>query len=288
MTNMVFDARALPPAPAYSGTGTWADLTGTMTNISGRGWDVPASVKQRSMEGYEAEARSAGVVVTGLPARIPNTVWGGVANEDVQSCAELDPGARVWFGAVDHAHDPLLAGGLAERGARGIVVEPFLSATPTHVDDPSVDVLYDTCQSLGLPALVMLGGELGDDGTWCDPARIDRVAARFPRLRLVVVHAGWPYTQAMLGVAYRRTNVWLMPDVYFPGLPGETDLVLALRTFLRDRCIYASSYPYCPHSPQLQRIRALGLGHQAERSFLYDNAARLFGVPDVPTLAERK
>jgi len=89
----------------------------------------------------------------------------------------------------------------------------------------------------------------------------------------------------MVGVAYRRPRVWLLPDVYFPGLPGEAELVLAMRTFLRDRVIYGSGYPFCPQSEQLAAIERLGLPETCLSAFLYSNAARLFGVPQTTSLA---
>ena len=279
MNGSVFDARALPPAEAFAETSTWRHPAQLARNIVARGWTSTPSIQSGSMELFEAERVAAGVEVTGLPARMANEAWGGASNEAVRALVDEEPLSRIWYAAVgkDTSPDEILT--LARLGARAIVVEPFLFTAALQIDDPAVDPLYDVAQALELPALVMIGGEYGDDISWCDPVRIERVAQRFPRLDIVIVHAGWPSIQATLAVAYRCPRVWLLPDVYFPGLPGQVDLVLALRTFLRDRVIYGSGYPYCPHVQQLKAIRALKLPEDIESAFLFDNAARLFGLP---------
>ncbi len=275
----VFDARALPPAEAFAGTSTWRGPDQLAANLAARGWTPTPSISSASMELFEAERIAAGVNVTGLPARVPNAPWGGASNEAVRALVAADPLSRIWFAAVGGDESPEEIESLAGQGARGIVVEPFLFGPALQLDDATVDPLYDSIQALGLPVLVMLGGEYGVDVSWCDPVRVERVAQRFPRLDMVIVHAGWPVIQATLAVAYRCPRVWLLPDVYFPGLPGQADLVLALRTFLRDRVMYGSGYPYCPHAQQLEAIRSLGLPDDIESGFLFDNAARLLGLP---------
>lgn len=280
----IFDARAMPPASVYRDTSTWKDPQATADNVRARGWTPAPSSLAVSLGAFEVERAEAGVVVIGLPARVPNGLWGGATNHGVCELAAQDPASRIWYAAVDYMEPVAAVADAVEQGARGIVVEPYLSAVPAHVDDEAVNPIYDAAQSLGVPVLVMLGGEYGKDLSWCDPARVERVAARFPELDVVVVHTAWPLVQEMVGVAYRQPRVWLLPDVYFPGLPGEADLVLAMRTFLRDRVIYGSGYPFCPHGEQLAAIRALDLPAACLSAFLYANGARLFGLPEpVPT-----
>lgn len=276
----IFDARVMPPAPAYSDTSSWRKPGATAANVRSRGWAPPASLLTASMSMFEQECGDSGIVAMGLPARISNHVWGSAPNDAVRDLAEEDMGSRIWYAALDHLEPPDRVAEAVSQGARGLVVEPFLSATPAHIDDVAVDPMYDAAQALGVPVLVMLGGEYGLDLTWCDPVRIERLAARFPQLDIVVVHAAWPLVQAMVGVAYRQPRIWLLPDVYFPGMPGQYDLVLAMRTFLHDRVIYGSGYPFCPQGEQLAAIAALDLPPTCQAAFLYSNAARLFGTPD--------
>lgn len=275
----VFDSRVLPPAEAFIGTTTWKDPARLAENTRARGWPLAPSARAVSTDLLECELAAAGVDVIGLPARRPNPTWGGASNEAVRALVDQAPDSRIWYAAIDQStgHDGIEA--LAQQGARGVVLEPYLFDQPLQVDDPALSPIYEAVDESGLPVLMMLGGEYGTDLDWCDPIRVERVAHQFPGLDIVIVHAGWPLMQAMLAVAYRCPRVWLLPDVYFPGLPGQDDLVLAMSTFLRDRVIYGSGYPYCPHAAHLASIRALNLADHVRSAFLFDNAARLFGLP---------
>lgn len=272
----IIDARARPPLPAFLPDRTYTNLRRTLANVRARGWVPTPSMAAPDLDGYRAECAAAGIVRAGIPARVPNRWWGGQGNEPVfQACA--DP-----FYFAYAAVDPFLPGaaegiaGLADRGARGIVLEPGIADEPSYVDDPSIDAVYEACQALEIPVLLMGGGETGPDLSFSDPVRFERVAVRFPRLTLVNVHGGWPHAQAALGVAFRRANVWLLPDVYFPGLPGETDYVLAMRTFLADRFLFATGYPFCPVGATVERYLSFGIDEQILQKVLYANAARLF------------
>ena len=60
----------------------------------------------------------------------------------------------------------------------------------------------------------MAGGNGGPDLSYSDPVHVDRVAADFPALPIVVSHGGWPWVHQILHVAYRRQNVHVSPDMY--------------------------------------------------------------------------
>jgi catechol 2,3-dioxygenase-like lactoylglutathione lyase family enzyme len=81
-----------------------------------------------------------------------------------------------------------------------------------------------------------------------------------------------------LGVAFRRTNVWYLGDVYFPNLPGEPDVVLAMRTFLQERFLFSTGYPFCPLKAVVDRYLGFGLPDRVLENVMGLNAARLFGL----------
>ncbi|MEV7232166.1 amidohydrolase family protein [Polymorphospora sp. NPDC051019] len=276
----IIDARSRPPVPAFLADRTYVNLDRTLRNVRARGWQPTASMREPSLMGYLAECADAGIVRAGLPARVPNRWWGGQGNEPVFDACAQHPDFFFPYAAVD----PFAVGAaeeiarLRERGARAVVLEPGIADEPAYVDDPAIRPVYEACQAIGLPVLLMGGGETGPDLTFSDPARFERVAIDFPDLPLVNVHGGWPLTQAALGVAFRRPNVWMLPDVYFPGLPGEPDYVLAMRTFLADRFLFATGYPFCPVDATVRRYLSFDLPGDVLANVLYGNAARLFGL----------
>ena len=138
--------------------------------------------------------------------------------------------------------------------------------------------MCEACLGAGLPLLIMAGGEAGPDLSYGDPVLLDRLAIRHPQLQIVNVHGGWPLVQGALGVAFRRKNVWYLGDVYFPNLPGEADIVLAMRTFLQERFLFSTGYPFCPLKDGRRPLPRLRPARRRAREGDGRNAARLFGI----------
>jgi predicted TIM-barrel fold metal-dependent hydrolase len=277
----IIDARSRPPIEAFLGDRTYSsNLFGTVANVRARGWDPPASLEHRSLDLFWAETAEAGIDLACLPARVPNRWWGGAGNDPVFAACE-DEDRFLAYAALNPYDDPGAAdavAGLKERGAIGIVVEPGIADEPAYVDDPRIDPLCEACLGADLPLLIMAGGEAGPDLSYCDPVLLDRLAIRHPELQIVNVHGGWPYVQEALGVAFRRKNVWYLGDVYFPNLPGEADIVLAMRTFLQDRFLFSTGYPFCPLNDIVDRYLGFGLPDDVLENVMGGNAARLFGI----------
>ncbi|OGA67679.1 MAG: hypothetical protein A3G81_11090 [Betaproteobacteria bacterium RIFCSPLOWO2_12_FULL_65_14] len=110
------------------------------------------------------------------------------------------------------------------------------------------------------------------------PKHIQRVAADFPRLSIVVGHGCWPFTNEMLGVAYRHENVFVSPDAYL-FMPGSEVFVEAAKGFLQDQLLYGSAYPVRELDVCLDLFLALNLPDGIYSKTLGRNAARVFGLP---------
>jgi hypothetical protein len=276
----IVDARSRPPLEAFLGDRTYAGLEGTVANVRARGWEPPPSLEARDLGLFHAEMDEAGIARAGVPARVPNRWWGGTGNDGVLAACAGEP--RLFaYAALNPYDDPTAADavpGLKERGAVGIVVEPGIADQPAYVDDPRIDPLCEACRGAGLPLLIMAGGEAGPDLSFCDPVLLDRLAVRHPELQVVNVHGGWPYVQEALGVAFRRKNVWYLGDVYFPNLPGEADVVLAMKTFLQERFLFSTGYPFCPLKAVVDRYLSFGLTDAVLENVMGGNAARLLGI----------
>ena len=276
----IVDARSRPPIEAFLGDRTYAALEGTVANVCARGWEPPPSLEARDLDLFFVEMDAAGIAAAGVPARVPNRWWGGTGNDGVLAACADEPRFFA-YAALNPYDDPAAAdsvSSLKERGAVGIVVEPGIADEPAFVDDPRIDPLCEACLGARLPLLIMAGGEAGPDLSFCDPVLLDRLAARHPELQIVNVHGGWPYVQEALGVAFRRRNVWYLGDVYFPNLPGEADVVLAMKTFLQERFLFSTGYPFCPLRAVVDRYLSFGLPDDVLENVMGGNASRLFGI----------
>ena len=276
----IIDSRARPPIEGFLADRTYANLERTVGNIENRGWQAPKSLLERSLSEYRRESQEAGISLAGVPARAPNRWMGGKGNAPVFEACDQSNGFFMPYAAVDptsaDAADSIEE--LKVQGAVAIVFEPGVADEPTYIDDPGISEVYESCMAAELPALVMSGGEAGPDTSYSDPVRLDRIAQRFPDLKIVNVHGGWPNVQGALGVAFRRPNVWMLPDVYFPGLTGEADYVVAMKTFLQDRFLFATGYPFCPIKATVDRYLRFSLSESVIQKVFRGNAVRLFGL----------
>lgn len=231
------------------------------------------------MSDYFAECAAAGVVGAALPARTPNASWGGTGDAAVVRAIAEKPEFFVGYGALDcSVPNPQQVVTLAASGLVGAVFEPFLANRPRHVDDALFSEMLEACADHEIPVLIMSGGEL--EAGYGSLGRIARLARSHPKLSIVIVHGGWPRSQDAIQVAFQNANVWLMPDLYFPNLPGEADYLLALRTVLAERMLYGSAFPYTPVADHVARIRTLVADESVLARFFYQNAIDLFRLHD--------
>ncbi|HEX9164181.1 MAG TPA: amidohydrolase family protein [Thermoanaerobaculia bacterium] len=149
-------------------------------------------------------------------------------------------------------------------------------------DLPQVAEIYRECETRGVPVMFHTGTSIFPKArnVYADPMPIDDVAIDFPKLRIILAHAGRPlYGETAAFLARRHRNVHL--DL--SGIPPKALLkyVPRLRD-LADKALWGTDWP----SPgvvsirrNIEEFRALGLGEETERKILWDNATRLLPSP---------
>ena len=140
--------------------------------------------------------------------------------------------------------------------------------------------IYRECEERGVPVMFHTGTSIFPKArtVFADPMPIDDVAIDFPKLPIILAHAGRPlYGETAFFLARRHPNV----NIDVSGIPPKT----LLRYFPRlaaiaDKVLWGTDWP----SPGVISIRkniadfrALGLGEEVERKVLWENATRLFG-----------
>lgn len=284
----IIDFRLRPPLRAYRERDvmyTQPDRTAELAKQCGM---QPTPVlKTKNVDDTLAEMDAAGITVGVVPARRGSKLHGGsVTNEEVASFVGSTGGRFVGCAALDLGspeESAAEASALAGRPEfRGFMIEPGLADIPTRPDDPSLYPMYDVAQSLGRPLSISFGGNAVPDVAFSDPVSIDHVARDFPRLDIVIAHGAWPWVHQILHVAHRRRNVYLEPGHYVFGFAGWRDYVDAGNTYLSDRLLFASTYPYLPLAAAVRRYETLFearalpaiLGGNARRLLRLDDAAR--------------
>jgi len=282
---MVLDARVRPPFQEFTSLSIFSAAERSGMTASGvREW--PKSVLEHSFEALLAELDAAGVTKAVVHGRQAGKLFGSVSNDTVAQIRTVAPD-RFWLlGGVGHgsALDMLKEARRCQSflALDGIVLDPGWLDAPRRADDAVFYPVYAYCEENASPVFVTLGIFSGPDLSYSDPAAIQRVAADFPDLRIVVTHASWPWTRHIAGVMLRHRNVWVIPDFYMnvPLMPGQNDYVEIANSFLGGRMLFASAYPGCPVGEAIESFKSLPIDAHAAEAILNANLLDLFGSPD--------
>lgn len=196
----------------------------------------------------------------------------------LQFCLQITTPRLHPFASM-HPEDPLAlerVDRVAEAGLKGIKLHPYYQRF--LVDEPRVFPLYERIRDRGLLLLLHTGYDLGyplDD--MADPARVARVAAAFPDLRLVTSHlGGWKdwdrVEQHLIGRPVYMDLSYALP---FLGPERARRLLLAHPP---ERLLFGSDSPWADAGATLRDLVELDLGDRLMRQICFDNAARLLGI----------
>jgi uncharacterized protein len=140
-------------------------------------------------------------------------------------------------------------------------------------------VLYEACEAEKVPVMVHTGTSIFPNARnkFGDPMDIDDVAVDFPKLPIVVAHAGRPlWMETAMFLVRRHPNVHL--DL--SGIPPKKLLeYLPELEKVSDRAMFGSDWPG-PMVPSMRQnaldLYALEISGGAKRKVLFDNARRLY------------
>ncbi len=135
--------------------------------------------------------------------------------------ASVYMGSVIYFGAVSPVEPErsklYIERGVLRRNLKGITIRPFRHITPAS--DESWFPIYDICQQLNIPVYVESGLNY-----WADcpmdvghPSHVDKIAGRYPKLKFIIGHCGWPWTNDAVAAALRHPNVFIDISGYRPG-----------------------------------------------------------------------
>ncbi len=235
-------------------------------------------VRSRTPEGFVAEIRESGISAAVVVGRETPALT--VSNDRIYDLTSRYD-ELVGIGSVNP--QVRSAGGTAveirramnELRLAGINIEPGFGAPPLKADDSVLFPVYETCSDLGVPVCLM-SGPTSPGLELTDPAPVGRVAAAFPDLRIVCYHGFYPYTNEMIGIAFRYENVFVVPDMYI-FLPGGRLYVEAGNGFMREQLLFGTSYPFRAMKQTVDDFIALGWRDDVLDLVLHKNAERVLG-----------
>ncbi len=162
-----------------------------------------------------------------------------------------------------------------ELGFIGIrIVQWYWNLPPTH---RYYYPIFAECVKLDIPVCL----QVGHTGPLCpsEPGRpipyIDEAALDFPELKIVCGHIGYPWTQEMIAVATKHTNVFIETSAYIAKrFPAE--LVDYMKRNGKKKVLFGTNYPMLTAERCLEDLDSLKLDKEVKSLFLYENARRIF------------
>lgn len=277
---MIVDFRLRPPVGGFLDTLMYSAGERRDGFTRTVGFEPSPAAQQQSMELLLQEMDAAGVHKGVVVGRLAGTL-GSVPNADVQRIVAEHPGRFIGAASIDPTSRKGACATIDQAlrdGFKLINIEPGSYPVPMYADDRRLYPIYAHCEDVGVPVIMMVGGTAGPDLSYSDPIRTDRVLADFPQLKVVVAHGGWPWVNEILHIAFRRTNLYLSPDMYFSRMPGWEEYVRAADSFLADRMLYASSFPFCPVKDYKTWFERLPIKPENLAKVMGGNACRLLGL----------
>jgi predicted TIM-barrel fold metal-dependent hydrolase len=166
--------------------------------------------------------------------------------------------------------DAALRRSVSELGFRGVKLHP--TTTLAHpAGEPTVKLMRG-CGDLGVPVLFHCG-----DDPYTTPQAIAAGAAMAPETVVVLGHmGGYFHVDEAIAAAERLDNLILETS----AMPYPAKIAEAVRRVGQERVVFGSDGPGCNPALEVEKVRMLGLGAEAERAVLGGNAARLLRLPD--------
>jgi len=200
-------------------------------------------------------------------------------NDQVAEFVRKHPGRFVGVAAVN-LENPVEATRELDRavrqlGFKALRVVPWLWSRPPN--DKFYFPLYVKCIELDIPFCTQVGhtGPLMPSETGRPVPYLDEVALVFPELKIVAGHIGHPWTDEMIGVAWKHENVFIDTSAYLPRYYPK-QLLHYLQTYGKDKVLFGTNYPQLRFDRCTAQVEELGLPDKVRAKFLTENARRVF------------
>lgn len=237
------------------------------------------------MEGIPLEwtimAMDQGQVSKGLLCSWYSPLGDLISNEEVAAFIKQYPDRFVGIASVP-LNKPMQA--LAEfrrcikdldfKGLR--IVQWLWNLPPTHA---YYYPLFAACVEMNVPVCLQVGhtGPLMPSEVGRPIPYIDQIAIDFPDLKIVCGHIGYPWTTEMIAVATKHTNVYIDTSAYTAKRYPQ-ELVDYMKKHGQHKVLFGTNYPMITPTKCLEHLDNLELSPEVSRKFLFENAARVFGI----------
>lgn len=218
------------------------------------------------------------------------------SNSEVAEYTRLHP-TRIHGIASVNLLDPIAAITeldyyVKKEGFKGLRIVPWLWDLPPT--DAHYWPLYAKCVELDIPFLSQVGhtGPLCPSEVGRPIPYIDAVALKFPALKIICGHIGYPWTAEMIAVAWKHENVFIDTSAYLPKYyPPE--LIHFANTTGQKKILFGTNFPQLSWAKcvdqaahYLQGTSKAALRAHAIEDFMGGNARRVLKLCDAGKVVE--
>jgi predicted TIM-barrel fold metal-dependent hydrolase len=245
----------------------------------------------RDLDEFVAALDSAGVRASALHNFDEETTTDAQAipNDKVAEIVQKYPGKFIGFAGVDphkgKAAVEEIDRCVNELGLSAVGLRPFMH--DMYANDPKYFPIYERCEQLGIPIWIHTSANWTTKRRmdYGRPIYLDDVCIKFPNLKLIAGHGGWPWVNEMVALAWRHENLYLDISAYRPknfAKPGSGwEMLLHFgNTTIQDKVLFGSDWLNLGlHiSKVIEEVRSLPLKPEVIEKWLSKNAERVFGM----------
>ncbi|HXZ94627.1 MAG TPA: amidohydrolase family protein, partial [Dehalococcoidia bacterium] len=239
---------------------------------------------QRTIQDIIHDMDDAGVEKACIVAMDLSTHYGVelVTNEDVARIASAYPDRFIPFASVDPSMGRLavdkLVHAVKNLGCRGLKLVPPVQ----HFDfsDPKHFPLWETALELNIPIWTHASHQIShpdSDARLGHPMLLEPVTLRYPDLRIILGHCGFPWPWDTWSLVVRHANVYVDISAY-SNLYNHFPWDAYMKYGLESKILFATDYPMISFKEGLSALKALNLPGDFEKKILGENAIRLLGL----------
>lgn len=174
-----------------------------------------------------------------------------------------------------------LSAAVRELGFVGAHLYPhWFSLAPDHA---KYYPYYAKCAELDVPLMMQVGHNLVYSQqrrlpSVGRPIALDQVAIDFPELQLIGIHIGIPWTDEMISMCWKHSNVFVAGDAYAPK-HWPASFIQYANTYGREKVLFGTDWPVIDPERAVQEINALDFRPESRAMLMRENALRIFKLP---------
>jgi predicted TIM-barrel fold metal-dependent hydrolase len=194
----------------------------------------------------------------------------------------LDPTQGGWERELHHGHK--------ELGLQGIKLMPMYAGF--RPDDERLDALWSYAREHALPVLLHTGTTfIAQAPLECTlPRHLDRVATRFPDVKLILAHLGHPWEHECVAVIRKHANAYAdISALHYRPFQLYHSLMLVQEYGVWNKVLFGTDYPFTNVRDTLAGLRGLNrmldgtalprLDEAAIEGLIHRDSLALLGLP---------